>query len=306
MSLDLVTYTTGRTPRTLVADIERQVYGSHRTELNRLNDSGGISSSDGTAVLEFDLGGIRPGAYIEIDDEVLYVWSVDSVTKTATVERAMLGSTAAAHADDSVVRVEPRFTRVEMLAAISAEIRSWPTNLYARYLGSVTMPASATAVDLTGFTVEGAALLRARTGPTQDAQRWRNTYGVRLEVRQQLTDFPSGYSLAVPGAFGAATELHLTLRAPFQVSGLTTTTDLGALGIPPRLVDAIPLGVAGRMLMTRDVARTDPHAQGRSRPAEEVRTGDQLQIGRALLQERDRLLAEAANWLLAEDGMGFS
>jgi hypothetical protein len=58
--------------------------------------------------------------------------------------------------------------------------------------------------------------------------------------------------------------------------------------------------------MTRDVARTDANAQGRSRPAEEVRSGEAVQVGRAMLDMRNQLLVEASNRLLAEDGMGWA
>jgi hypothetical protein len=37
-----------------------------------------------------------------------------------------------------------------------------------------------------------------------------------------------------------------------------------------------------------------------------VHAGDAVEVGRAMLQTRDQLLVEAANRLMAEDGMGWA
>lgn len=296
----LVTYTTGRTPRTVLDDIDRVLHGSHRTELNRLD--GAVTDTQDTLTVEFDAGGIRAGSILEVEEEALYVWGVS--TKTATVQRGFLGTTAAPHNDKSIVRVEPRFLRSEMLAAVHAEIRSWPTNVYARDVRDVTFPASVQSQELAGLTGDGVQLLHAYTQGPQGS-RWYATPNVRLEARTAASG-SNGYRLSVATPFSQATTLRLVLRIPLDPATLGPTDDFGTVGIPPVLVDVIPVGAAARLLMGREVPRTDPYAQGRSRPAEEVRVGDQLQVGRMLLQERTRLLNEAAMWFLAEDGMGWT
>lgn len=303
--IELDTRYLGRTPTTLVPTIERMVYGNQRTQMNRLNEAG-FDSTETDLTFEFDADGIRPGAYLEVDDEVMFVWSVAG--QVATVERGMLGSTAAAHDSGAIVRVEPRFFRVELAEQIATEIRSWPTNVYARAVGSLSAGAAIDAIDLMGLgDMAGLSLLRVQHRPTTAvSQRWNRLDSVRLERRQAETSFGSGYALVLPAALGTPSTLRIVLRAPFDTANLTPTTDLGDVGLTNDLVDIIPWGVAARLLMTRDIARTDANPQGRSRPAEEVRTGDATQVGRALMQERDRLLAEAANRLLAEDGMGWA
>ena len=304
MTLAAITSTLGRTPATLIPAIEQYLYGNQRTQLNRLN--GAITTTATTMTMGFTAEGVRGGAYVELEDELVYVWSVSGLV--ATIQRAMLGTTAASHADLTLARVEPRFLRAQMNTEIANEIRSWPSNIYARYAGDLAIGASVNAIDVAGLSaVPGAHLLRVQLSPTDTTdERWSRFDNVRLERRQQTATFASGYALVVPGDIGKAVTLRVVCRAPFIVGSLASGTDFGSLGLTNDLVDIIPWGVAARMVLTRDIARSDSNAQGRSRPAEEVRPGDAANVARMLLTERDRLLTEASNRLLAEDGMGWS
>lgn len=303
MALALQTSVLGRTPTTLQPDIERKLYGNQRTQLNRLN--GAVVTAATTMTMGFDMDGVRPGAYLEVDSELVFVWSVAG--QVATVQRQMLGTTPTSHADQSIVRVEPRFLMAEMLDEIVKEIRSWPPNIYRRYVGDLSIGASTNAIDVDGLSgVDNAQLLRVQVNPsTTTREKWLRVDGARIERRQNTTSFPSGYGLAIPSDLGTARTLRVVARAPYSNITLAAAADFGSLGLTNDLVDIIPWGVVGRLLLTRDVARTDANAQGRSRPAEEVRPGDAAQIGRAMLQERDRMLNDASNRLMAEDGMGW-
>ncbi len=304
MTLAAITSVLSRTPASLIPTIERYLYGNQRSQLNRLGAA--MTNVATTATMSFDMDGVRPGAYVEVDDEIMYVWSV--ATDIATVERGMLGSTAAAHLTSAMVRVEPRFFRAEMTEEISKEIRSWPTGLYARYMGDLAIGADTSAIDLAGMLgINGAQLLRVQLSPMASyLERWNRVDGARLERRQQSTAFPSGYGLVIPREVGEAGTLRVVVRAPFNAGALAAATDLGSIGLTHDQADIIPWGVAARLLMTRDVARTDASSQGRSRPAEEVRTGDASEIANRLMQQRERMLIEAGNRLLAEDGMGWA
>jgi hypothetical protein len=304
MAVALQTSVLSRTPTTLIPAIERQLYGNQRTQLNRLN--GACTTGASLMTLGFDLDGVRAGAYAEVDSELVFVWSTSG--QTATIQRAMLGTTAANHADLSVVRVEPRFLQAEMLDEIVKEIRSWPSNIYRRYVGSLSIAASVKAIDLEGLTgVTGASLGRLQVSPeTAREETWVRADYARLERRQDSTSFPSGYGLILPGDLPNARTLQVMVKVPYSDITLGATADFGSIGLTNDLVDIIPWGVVGRLLMTRDVARTDANAQGRSRPAEEVRSGEAVQVGRAMLDMRNQLLVEASNRLLAEDGMGWA
>lgn len=304
MALALQSSVLSRTPTTLLPQIERKLYGTQRGQLNRLN--GAVVTAATTMTMGFDMDGVRAGGYFEVDSELCFVWSVAG--QVATVQRGMLSTTPASHSDLTVVKVEPRFLTTEILDEINTEIRSWPTNVYRRYVGDLSVAASVNSLDLDGLSgVPSAGLMRvqANSGNTLD-ERWLRVDGARMERRQNSTSFPSGYGLVLPAEYGQARTLRVVVRSPFSEVNLAASADFGSVGLTNDMVDIIPWGVVGRLLMTRDVARTDANAQGRSRPAEEVRPGDAAQIGRAMLEQRDAMLAELANRLLAEDGMGWA
>jgi hypothetical protein len=83
---------------------------------------GALTAADTSVSLLYDLGGLRQGGVIQIDSELMYVWEVTSGSKTATVERGWNGTTATSHANSSVVIVDPKFPRAQILEAINAEI----------------------------------------------------------------------------------------------------------------------------------------------------------------------------------------
>lgn len=319
MTIQLVTYSHGTTVGDLITMTEDHLGGAQRAGLNMLDAA--IDADDVTVPLADSLDGIRPGAYIEIDDEVMYVRSVSA--PNATVRRAQLGTTAAAHADESTVRVSPRFRRDQIRKNLRAEIESWPFSVYARYVGDLTASLGSRGVDMSGLAgIDGAQLVAAQRGPFGDEAVWATVPGARLVRSQDLTGFPSGYALVFPdygasrgGAWrdpydgavltvGSSFSLRVRVKARFNTSTFASSTDVGmVLGMPYALAAIAPVGAAARLTAFTDIARTDTTAMGRSRPAEEVRAGDATSVSRALMDMRDRLLAEVAkSHFLSDEG----
>ncbi len=83
------------TTDTLITDTEEHLLGGDRDEQNRLSNT--VDNVQTQISFDFPLGGIQQGAYVNLDIETMYVWSVNSASSTATVQRGMLGSTPAAH-----------------------------------------------------------------------------------------------------------------------------------------------------------------------------------------------------------------
>lgn len=67
-----------------------------------LDDATDVNTSD-TAFVVDSVTGIRPGMYARIDAEYVLVSAVNTGTKTLTVVRAQLGTTAAAHLDNAKI-----------------------------------------------------------------------------------------------------------------------------------------------------------------------------------------------------------
>lgn len=320
MSLSLVTFSHGTTVGDLIDKTDSHLYGNQRTGLNQLDSA--MTTATTSMTLADSLDGIRAGAYVEVDDEVMYVRA--ATAPTATVRRGMLGTDAAAHADDSLVKVEPRFKRGQIIQALRAEIESWPFTVYARYVGDVSVGTSVRGVDLAGLAgVEGAQLIAAQRSPLEsNSTVWPTIPSARMERRQDLTQYPSGYALVFPdfGGNSGVTNMdwpygyvassvssftaRVRVKARFSTAIFSAGTDVGqVMGMPLACAEIAPIGAAARLVMTQDVARTDANAYGRSRAAEEVRAGDATSSGQSLLRWRDKLLDEAAKSLyLADEG----
>lgn len=321
MSLTLVTFSHGVTVNDLVDRTTSMLYGLDRTELNQLN--GAITDTATTLTFADSLNGIRPGAYVEVDDEDMYVRSTSGAT--AVVRRGMNGTTAASHDDVSLVRVEPRFSRSRIVQALRADITSWPSSVYARYLGTLDVGSNVRGVDVDGLAgVDGAQLLAAQRAPVGGLDTpWPTVPGARMVRRQATANFASGYALEFPNFGGnqggrwwgwddwagivdtSTFSVQLRVKAPYNTAVFSSGTDVGTvLGMPLAVAEIAPYGAAARLMSTRDIARTDTSALGRARIADEVHVGDQTSTANALWARRDYLLAEAAKSLfLSEDGM---
>jgi hypothetical protein len=92
-----------------------------REELNKLDAS--MLAADTTLTYAYDATQIAAGR-TAVDLEVMYVWSVNESAKQATIERAMVGSVAADHADNADP-VEPEVLQVRHRQARSTP-RSGP------------------------------------------------------------------------------------------------------------------------------------------------------------------------------------
>jgi hypothetical protein len=292
----------GRTLGELVAATEEHL-GKSRHQMNKLADPIPDGTA-GTITVQHEIGGLRPGTYFEVDDEVMYVWAVTG--QTVTVERGQLSTVPAVHADNSLVRVNPRFLRVSILRALREEIASWPLSVYAVMQGEFDLAVDTTSMDVTGIPpgTHGVRLLkvwRQQTGTVNRPDRWPHVSGVMLEPAANVDFYPSGYRLVWPKTYTAST-YQVALGGPFRTAPFTTATDLGSIGLTASMVDIPPMGAAARLLLPREISRTDDAAIGRSRLAEEVPPGHTSRTAAELFTWRDNRIEDEARRLLNDYG----
>src|SRR5688500_11601773 len=115
------TPTTGTTLADLIAETQRHLTNYQRPAMNRLDEL--VTAESTTLKFEFDSAQMQAGHMLEIDLELVYVWSVDKSSKTATVERAQMGSRAAAHSAGAVVKLNPKFPDFAIAKAINDDLR---------------------------------------------------------------------------------------------------------------------------------------------------------------------------------------
>lgn len=253
-----------------------------------------ITATATSCILSYDLGSVRTGSIIEIDSEQMYVWEVAESTKTLTIERAFNGTTAASHTGGSVVIVNPRFPRNQILEAINDEMAdlSSPMNglfqvkiLDFQYNGSdrqVNLPAVSNIIDI----IE----VRSRY-KSDDYQQVR---AVKLLRDMPTKDFGSGMAIQIDQDIRQG-DMRVSYKAPFTKATTESDNLQVNCGFPEVCEDIIIIGAQIRLMSPREIKRNFTESQGDTRRSDEVPAGAVgSSITNLLRMRRDRITAEAA------------
>jgi hypothetical protein len=271
-----------------VHETRRHLLSSDREQLNRLQTT--MNSSVTSLVFEFStFGGIREGAVIECESELMYVWSVSSTT--ATVQRGVYGSVAAAHTSGALITVNPRFPTFAVLAALNAELVdlcSPAQGLYRVAVEEIDYTTGVLGYDLSLDDYLGALELHIEADET--ALWWRridhSTW--RIQESADPTDFASGRALILGEDVGSSSTLRLTYKRAFDTLSALTDDVHSVTGIPVEATDIPPLGAAVRLAFPRGIKRNFDEAQGEPRRAAEVEAMAMVQNASALLSYHNR------------------
>ena len=276
----------------LINRVSRQLLSGTVEERNKLATT--VNSAATSIVMTYALNSIRAGAVFEIDSELMYVWSVDTATLTATVERAYAGTTAAAHTSGAIVVYNPRFPQQQLLDVLNQDIDdlSSPLNALYRvitvdlsYNGSdrqINIPSASSIIDLIDVRLRYLS---------DDFVALR---GTRLARDLPTADFASTFAITLDQRTMAGT-LRVRYRAPF-VRATTTADNLQTVSfLPVSMEDILEYGIMARMLAPREVKRNFTESQGDTRRADEVPVGAVSGSASSVLRlRRDRIIAEAA------------
>lgn len=283
----------------LIAEAKRHLYSYQREPMNKL--AADINAASTSLTFTYDIDHLQAGSYIEIDLELMYVWSVEVGPRTATVERAQLGSVATAHDAGDIVRVDPKFPEFAILKALNDEIvdLSSPTNgLFAVRTVDVTTSGGRAGYDLTG-TTGLIDIIEVRYDAPGSFRSWPILPSWSLARQVDATDFASGLTLNTHIGIGSGRTLNVTYKGSF--SPLTTLSDNveTVTGLSSTMLDIPPLGAAVRLVAPREVKRNFTDAQGDSRRSEEVPPGAVAASMRGLAALRANRIQAEANRLTA-------
>ena len=278
-----------------IEEVKRHLLGGANENLNRLN--GDITIGQATLVYEFAQGGVIAGATIEIDLELMYVWSVDTGTKTATVQRAMNGTAAAPHSDNAIITVQPRFPQFAILTALNQELYdlSSPTAGLFR-IGNVDIGA---VQGVAGYDLDAPGFITVHEvhyEQTTSAKQWRRIDDWRVIENADLTDFPSGRCMLIADSYALiGSTVKVTYKRNFsQLSGLSDNV-ASTSGMPAEMHDIPPMGAIIRLTVSRGIKRSFDEAQGEPRRASEVtETGMVQNVSAMVTVRKQRIAAEAA------------
>lgn len=282
----------------LIETTKRHLYSGQKPSMNKLAIPAISSATSLTFVNE--LNDIQSGAYVQVDLEVFYVWEVNELARTATVEPAQLGSVTSAHDAGDIALVNPKFFDHAILAALNDCLNSLSSpsaGLYQSKTVNLTYIANGGGYDLAAVTdlidIEDIRLHRGDTS-SKDWPRV-NAWDVGRNVNS--TDFPSGLALFLLDPAEVGSTIRVRYRSGFGT--LTTLADnvITTTGLPATALDIPPLGAAIRLVHPREVKRNFTEAQGDSRRSGEVGPGAVAGSVNALERDYYRRINEEASRL---------
>jgi len=286
------------TAGSVITSARRMLLAGTREEINVLATT--LSDTTGTSVVvSDDLRGIQEGAVLEVEDELMFVRSVDDPTKTATVIRAYEGSTAATHTAGVAIVVDPKFSRLGLLDMLNDALDDLSgEGLFTMNSLELTYTSSREGYNLTGLTdVEDVyAVYYQDTGSMKE---WPRVPRDQWELRRdaETDDFASGLQLVVYGYAQPGRQLRVQYKSPFtRLTATSQSLEVDA-GFPSEAIRLLKIAAAMQMVYWRETARNVFESQGDTRRAAEVPAGANIGAARAwevryekaLQNELDRL-----------------
>lgn len=281
------------TARELVAETKRHLLSSQREPMNKLATA--VDATTPTLTFIYDTSAIQAGAHLQIGLELVYVWAVDTASKTATVERAQLGSTATVHAAGDVAVVNPKFPDFAILKALNDDLLdlSSPINgLFAIRAVEFTASASVGSYDLTSAT-DVLEILSVRHEMPGVTGSWATVTNYEL-AQSAGSGFASGYSLDVFEGVVPGRTLRVTYKASFGALASLDDDVEAVAALPASMQDLPPMGAAIRLVAPREIKRNFTEAQGDPRRAGEVPPGAVQGSMRGLMAVRQQRIANEA------------
>lgn len=209
-----------------------------------------------------------------VDQEVMFVWSYDPTSKIATVDRGWKATTATSHTINTIVDVNARWFRSDILGALLDDINGWPPSLYQVAAASVTVIQGQTNVDLPTSLLGLYGLIDARINrhpltTTTSYDTWGRLPYCRVVNKMPVGNYPSQTMVALGDTPSESTSVQLIAAMPFSTVPFTESTDVATIGLTESLCDLAVMGAAVRLIHGMEAGRTDRTSQGESRRAQE-------------------------------------
>jgi len=240
------------------------------------------------------------GAFIEINQELMMVVSLNTADETLIVKRGARGTTAATHAQGDLVKINPPFIRLNVFNAVKDQIENLYPTLFA--VETQTITSANGYVALTGSDDSRiVAPLKAVSQYTTLANGNETTVQFR-GVSVELIDVPTSVTSTgkVVQFFGIQTgvDVHCTFKKKFgEVSSELTT--LADVGLETEYEPIIMAGVAAQMIAGKDIPAATTEYITDSIQANVYPVGSSSNIRNSLLQYQQILIQQARKDLRA-------
>ena len=185
-----------------------------------LSSSGTTLSFNGDLLTQEEEDVMDAGTIIEVNQELMYCTDLDTVNNNVTVVRGQRGTTAVEHADGSLVKIAPVFTRKAVFDAVCDQIKNLFPTLFAVNTQSITAS--------TGYTLIG----------NYSSPGTHNYIVSILGAISQYTDFSAG-SDTTGTVFQPVTTSLVELPNPFTYTDDTSTERTMTYSTGPSVVHAV-------------------------------------------------------------------
>jgi hypothetical protein len=247
---------------------------------------GNITSGSTTIVVDDD--SILSRGIIEIDDELIYVSSVDGATATVPAwGRGYRQSTAAAHTSGAAVRVNPQWPRSVIAREVNNTVRSLYPTLYAPKTTEITMDSIEWQYEMPADS-ERILAVDWKWTTTQ----WISARSFELLSSTNTTDFTTGKAIALGEPIPSGATVRVTYAARPTVMSTGAGVFSTVTGLPASCKDVVVLGTCARLLPWVDTARASVEAAEAMAMAGNRATGVSVQIASAMQKRYEARLAE--------------
>jgi hypothetical protein len=263
----------------MVNATKRYLLSQHREAMNKMN--GPVNAVVEDITLLNPLNSLQAGCYIGVDLEIMYVWSVDGIARTASVARGQLGSVATTHADGAMVTINPKFPDFSVVEALNTALDEMSgRGLYGTFTGSYVASGGVYGYDL-NTPLYVLDQLDARYDESGPANTWPRVNNWHIRRDSNVTEFPSGYAIVLEDTVPSGRPFQVTFAYAFtHITNLADNTT--TLGLSSTMTDIPPLGAALRLQGVREGQRNFNESQPEPRRQTEVPAGAQLTSTRGL------------------------
>ena len=245
----------------LIEDVEGLLHG-HTGQDEQVTYLNGSISSSATSLVLGSIEGLRRGV-IEIDDELLWVDSVDPVSKTVTIApfgRGYRSTTAASHSDQTKVTMNPLLPRNRVRRAINETIEAVGGDLFGVANGTLSYDSGTVTYELSAATFPDLLDVLAVSYDSETSiDSWITVRRWKFTDKANATAFPSGKSIDLYDPIRSGSDINVTYtkNTVAFADNASTTALFSTTNIPSSAKDVITYGAAARLAWAIEGSRTN-------------------------------------------------
>jgi hypothetical protein len=246
----------------LIEDVEGLLHGHTGQDEQLTYLDGAVTSTTALTLTLGSVEGLRRGV-IEIDDELLWIESVNTVSNQVTIApfgRGYRGTTAATHADKSKVTMNPLLPRSRVRRVINETIEAVGGDLFGVANGTLSYDSGTVTYELSSATFPDLLDVLAVTYDSETStDSWITVRRWKFIDKANATVFPSGKSIDLYDPIRSGSDINVTYTkntVPFADNAATTAL-FSTTNLPSSAKDVITYGAAARLAWAIEGSRTN-------------------------------------------------